>query len=85
MYACVTILGTITVGLCAWMLLRGYLDSRAQLLLWSGLCFAGLAISNSLLFADLALQSHPNLYVWRLSVSAVSILLLVFGLVFESD
>ena len=85
MHVYVTILGTITVGLCAWLLLRGYLTSRTRLLLWSGLCFLGLTISNALLFVNITLMPDVNLYIWRLSGAAVSILLLVYGLVFESD
>lgn len=85
MHASVNILGTITVGLCALLLLRGYMKGRARLLLWSGLCFLGLTVSNALLFVDLALVPHENLYTWRLGVAAISVLLLVYGLVFESD
>jgi hypothetical protein len=85
MHAYVNVLGTITVGLCAWLLLRGYINGRARLLLWSGLCFVGLTVSNALLFVDLTLVPHVNLYIWRLVVAAVSVLLLVYGLVFESD
>jgi hypothetical protein len=85
MHAYVNILGTITVGLCAWLLLRGYLKGRARLLLWSGLCFLGLTAANALLFVDLAIVPHANLYEWRLGVAAVSILLLIYGLVFESE
>ena len=85
MHASVNILGTITVALCAWLLLRGYMRGRARLLLWSGLCFLGLTVSNSILLIDLALMPHLNLYIWRLGVAAISILLLVYGLVFESD
>jgi hypothetical protein len=85
MHAYVNVLGTITVGLCAWLLLRGFINGRARLLLWSGLCFVGLTVSNALLFVDLAIFPHVNLYIWRLGVAAVSVLLLVYGLVFESD
>lgn len=85
MHAYVNVLGTITVGLCAWLLLRGYINGRARLLLWSGLCFAGLTVSNALLFVDLTIVPHVNLYIWRLAVAAVSVLLLIYGLVFESD
>jgi hypothetical protein len=81
----VNALGTATVGLCALLLLRGYLDVRRRLLLWSGLCFAGLTVSNAILLIDLAVVPHISLYTWRLSVAVVSTLLLLYGLVFESD
>jgi len=51
------------------------------LLLWSGLCFLGLTISNGLLFVDLVIFSTSlDLYVLRLCVAAGAMLLLVFGL-----
>jgi hypothetical protein len=86
MQAVVNILGTLTVGLCAFLLLRAYLKVRKSLLLWSGLCFAGLTISNALLFIDLEmLPTETSLYSWRLGIAAGSMLLLLYGLVFESD
>jgi hypothetical protein len=39
----VNALGALTVGLCAWLLLRGFARARKPLLLWSGLCFMLLA------------------------------------------
>lgn len=85
MLAIVNILGTLTVGLCAFLLLRAYARVRQRLLLWSGLCFVGLAISSAILFVDLALVPSVTLYTWRLSVAAASMLLLLYGLIFESD
>lgn len=81
----VNILGTLTVGLCAVLLLRAYLGVRKRLLFWSGLCFAGLAVSNALLLIDLNVMSDISLYRWRLAAAATSMLLLVYGLIFESD
>ncbi len=85
MLAIVNILGTLTVGLCAFLLLRAYGRVRQRLLLWSGLCFVGLTISNALLFIDLSLVPGVSLYALRLSVAAASMLLLLYGLIFESD
>jgi hypothetical protein len=86
MLALVNALGTLTVGLCAFLLLRGYARVRQRLLLWSGLCFAGLAISNAVLFFDLAVfPTEVSLYTWRLGTAAFSMLLLIYGLIFESD
>lgn len=81
----VNILGTLTVALCAVLLLRAYLNVRQRLLLWSGLCFAGLTLSNLLIFVDLAVVPDVNLYSYRLGIAAASMLLLVYGLIFESD
>ena len=81
----VNILGSVTVGLCALLLLRAYARVRQRLLLWSGLCFAGLTLSNALVVVDLAVIPEFSMYAWRLSVAAVSLLLLLYGLIFESD
>ena len=86
MLAIVNALGTLTVGLCAFLLLRAYARVRQRLLLWSGLCFVGLASSNAVLFFDLAIApADVNLYTWRLAIAALSMLLLLYGLIFESD
>ncbi len=81
----VNVLGTLTAGLCAVLLLRAYLQVRKPLLLWCGLCFAGLTASNLLLIADLNLVPDVSLYRWRLGVAAGSMLLMLYGLIFESD
>jgi hypothetical protein len=81
----VNILGTLTVGLCAVLLLRGYARARKRLLLWCGLCFAGLTASNALLIVDQFLLPDVNLYPYRLLVAACSMLAMLYGLIFESE
>jgi hypothetical protein len=81
----VNVLGTLVAGLCAVLLLRAYGSVRKRLLLWAGLCFAGLAASNGLIVADLFFVPETDLYRWRLIVAAAAMLLLVYGLIFESD
>lgn len=82
----VYLLGTVVSATCAILLLRGFARSRSRLLLWSGFCFVGLTVSNGLLFVDLVLlPAEPSLYMWRLSTAAAAMLLLVYGLVFESE
>jgi hypothetical protein len=81
----VYLLGTLVTALCAVLLLRGYGRSRSRLLLWSGLCFVGLTVSNALLFVDLRILPEVDLYMWRLGTAAAAMLLLVYGLVFESE
>ena len=60
-------------------------SSRSRLLLWSGFCFIGLTLSNALLFIDLQVLPEVDLYMWRLGTAAAAMLLLVYGLVFESE
>jgi len=81
----VNILGTLTVGLCAVLLLRGYVRARKRMLLWCGLCFAGLTVSNALLIIDQFLMPDVNIYPHRLLVAALSMLAMLYGLIFESE
>ncbi|MFP5276238.1 MAG: DUF5985 family protein [Acidobacteriota bacterium] len=69
--------------LCAVMLLRGYFRGRHRLLLWSGLCFAGLTVANALVFFDLVVFPQIDLYPARLVVSAISVLILFLGMIWE--
>ncbi len=69
---------------CAFLLLRGYASSRVRLLLWAGLCFVGLAINNVLLFVDLRIVPEMDLSVWRSTPTLVGLLLLIYGLVWET-
>jgi hypothetical protein len=69
---------------CAVLLLRGYSASRARLLLWAGLCFVGLALNNVLLFIDMRVVPGMDLSVWRSLPALAGLLLLVYGLVWES-
>ena len=85
METAVYVLGILTSLLCAWLLLRGYFRVKKKLLLWSGLCFVGLTISNLLVFLDLVLFPEIDLYRWRLITAAIAMLTLVYGLIWESE
>jgi len=85
MAALVYILGTLVTLLCATLLLRGYRQAHTPLLLWGGLCFTLLTASNALLFIDMELFPHADLYILRLGTAAFGMLLLLYGLVFESE
>lgn len=78
--------GALVAALCAVLLLRAFCNVRKRLLLWSGLCFTGLAISNALAFVDLQLfPVAVDLYPYRLSIGAIAMLVLVYGLVWDSE
>jgi hypothetical protein len=82
----VYILGTLVALACAILLLRGYVRGRQKLLLWSSLCFFGLAISNFLVFIDLIiLPTQIDLYPLRLATAAAAMLLLLYGLIWEGE
>ncbi len=85
MGAAVYILGTLVTLACGLLLMRGYLRGRKPLLLWSSLCFLGLAVSNFLVFLDLVILPDVDLYRWRLSTAAVAMLLLLYGLIWEGN
>ena len=80
----VYLLCAITSIVCAVMLLRGYRASRTNLLFWSSLCFAGLAVNNVLLFLDLVLVRQVDLSLWRSAIAVGSMMMLLFALVWES-
>lgn len=85
MASLVYILGFVVCSLCSVLLLRAYARVRNRLLLWSGACFAGLTLSNALLVVDLVFVPEVNLFRWRLAVAAVAMVVLLYGLVWESD
>lgn len=70
---------------CAGLLLRGYARTGTRLLLWSGLCFVGLALNNLALVVDLMVLPDADLSTWRLVPAAAGILLLLYGLVWEAE
>jgi hypothetical protein len=49
----------------AGMLLRQYLKLRTRLLLWSVICFAGLAVNNVLVYVDLVMYTGVDLSLYR--------------------
>jgi hypothetical protein len=86
MAGAVYIVGTLVALCCAILLLRGYSRGRQRLLLWSSLCFFGLAISNGLVFVDMiVLPTQSDLYPLRLATAAVAMLLLLYGLIWEGE
>ena len=70
---------------CAVLLWRGYRRSRARLLMWSSLCFAGLAMNNALLIIDLRVLPAVDLSIWRTLPALIGIALLVYGLVWDAE
>jgi hypothetical protein len=73
-----------TSALCAGLLVRSYRRSRSRLLLWSCLCFVGLAINNVLLVVDLVVVPSVDLSYLRQGTALASMSLLVIGLVWEA-
>ncbi len=81
----VYVLCALTSVLCAGLLLRSYASNRSKLLLWSTLCFVGLAINNILLFVDIVLTPPEiDLRLFRSGSALVALALLTIGLIWES-
>ena len=75
----------VTALLCAWLLLQAYGRNRYRLLLWSGLCFAGLTANNLLLVLDKVVLPEVDLSLWRLGVALVAMLILLYGLIWNAE
>jgi hypothetical protein len=80
----VYILCALTSLFCAALLIRGYRARRTRLLLWSSLCFIGLAVSNALLVIDLMFLPQIDLSLVRTVAAAIAMVLLLVGLIWES-
>jgi hypothetical protein len=81
----VYILCAATSAACAVLLLRAYARSRARFLLWSGLCFAFLALNNVVLYLDLAVFPEVDLRVVRHGTALAGLVLLLWGLVWDAE
>lgn len=79
------ILCALTSILCAVLLYRGYRANRTRLLFWASLAFLLFAVDNVVLYIDLViLPVLPDLFWYRTGVALAGMLLLVFGLVWET-
>jgi hypothetical protein len=81
----VYILCALTSLACAVLLTRGYRLSKARMLLWSSVCFLGLAANNLLLVLDNIVFPSVDMYLFRLAVAAVSLAIIVFGLIWDVE
>jgi hypothetical protein len=75
----------LTALLCTVLLLAGYRRSGYRLLLWSGICFAGLTVNNLLLVMDKVLLPDAELGFWRALTSFCAMAVLLFGLIWETE
>lgn len=71
--------------LCAYLLLAAYRRQGYRLLLWSGLCFAGFTANNVLLIFDKVVYPDVDLSVYRTSVALLSLMVLLYGLIWDAD
>jgi hypothetical protein len=76
-------LSAVTAILCSSLLIRGYRRNRVRLLLWSGVCFAALALENLVLIVNE--YTTVDLNVFRLLVPLIGLMALLYGLLWETD
>ena len=74
----------LAAALCAFLLLQAYRRGGYKLLLWSGLCFAGLTINNVLLVIDKLVVPYYDLSGWRAATALLSLMVLLYGLIWDS-
>ncbi len=81
----VYLLCAITSVVCAALLVRNYRTQRTRLVMWSALCFVGLAINNILMFVDLVLVPEIDLSLLRSATALIAVTLLLIGLLWEDS
>ena len=81
----VYVLCALTSAACAVLLWRGYRQSRARLLMWSSICFIGLALNNVLLIVDVRVLTQVDLALWRSVPALIGVAALVYGLVWDLE
>jgi hypothetical protein len=85
MAALIYALCAITASAGCWLILRSYFKSRHRILLWTGLCFAGMSANNLLLVVDRLIVPAVDLLTVRLITALAALLILLFGLVWEEE
>ena len=73
----------LTALACAVLLLQGSRRTGSRMLFWSGLCFAGLTLTNLLVLADHYPFRAVDLAPLRMGNALLTIALLLYGLIFE--
>jgi hypothetical protein len=79
----VYLLCAVTSLACAAVLLRSFRRTRLPLILWTSLCFVGLAANNVLLFIDLAIIPDIDLVLWRSVTALAAVAVILYGLIFS--
>jgi hypothetical protein len=75
----------LTAFTCFWLLMQAYNRSHYRLLLWGGLCFAGLTLNNVLVLLDKFYVPMIDLSTARLLTALASMLILLYGLIWDSE
>ena len=64
--------------------MRAYFKNRTRLLLWSSLCFVGIAVNNILLSVDFALGPSYDLSTVRAVAGMLGMGVMMYGLIWDT-
>jgi hypothetical protein len=81
----VYVLCFLTSAICAWLLARGYMRSKARLLMWSAMCFALLAANNLLVVIDMMVLPDRTFRLERLEIMLAAVGVLLIGFVWDLE
>jgi hypothetical protein len=82
----VYILCALTASVCAFLLIRASRKSPSRFLLFSGFCFACLAVNSILLVLDrIVFPVEIDLRVWRISAASVGLAVLLWALITQKE
>jgi hypothetical protein len=86
MAAVIYSLCALAAATCAYLLLQAYRRGGYRLLLWSGLCFAGLTLNNILLVIDkIVLPTEVDLATPRILTALFAMMILLYGLIWDTE
>ncbi|MGJ4902456.1 DUF5985 family protein [Bradyrhizobium sp. HKCCYLS2058] len=85
MAAVIYTLCALTCALCTGLLARAYVRFRSRLLLWSAISFLGLTFNNIALWVDKIILPEADLSPVRNAIALIAMLVLIYGLVWESE
>lgn len=83
--AIVFILCFLTSTICAFLLVRSYLENRSRLLLFSAWCFILLALNNLIVVIDLLVLVDFYIYPLRQIAALAAVSVLLFGFIWETE
>jgi hypothetical protein len=83
--AAVYTLCLVTSSLCAFLLVRSYVATRARLLFWSGICFVFLAANSLLVILDILVFPDVDFGLWRPGLALAAVAILLFGFIWDLE
>lgn len=78
------VLCALTSLVCAALLVRSYAANRSSLLLWSSVCFVGLAVNNVVLVLDLMVVASVDFSMVRALTALCAVVALLGGLIWSA-